>query len=79
MSFVSKTVASIAGAAAIAALSTAATAEFPDRAIEFVIPFGAGGGADIEGRLLASEMSKVLGVPVTPVNKVGGGGAIAYT
>ena len=53
--------------------------EYPSRAIEFIIPFGAGGGADIEGRLLASEMEKVLGVPLTPVNKVGGGGAITYT
>ena len=41
--------------------------------------FGAGGGADIEGRLLAKEMSKVLGVPLTPINKPGGGGAITYT
>ena len=32
-------------------------AEFPTGPIEFVIPFGAGGGADIEGRLLAQEMS----------------------
>ena len=56
-----------------------ASAGFPDRAIEFIIPFGAGGGADIEGRLLAKEMSKVLGVPLTPINKPGAGGAITYT
>ena len=62
-------------------LITAATTAlaFPEKPIEFVIPFGAGGGADIEGRLLAQEMAKVLGVPVTPVNRKGGGGAIAYT
>jgi len=52
---------------------------FPDGPVEFVIPFGAGGGADIEGRLLAKEMSKILGVPFVPVNKPGGGGAITYT
>jgi tripartite-type tricarboxylate transporter receptor subunit TctC len=62
----------------VAAAATPALA-FPDKPIEFVIPFGAGGGADIEGRLLAKEMSKVLGVPVTPVNRTGGGGAVAYT
>ncbi len=61
-------------------LATASTAaEFPSGPIEFVIPFGAGGGADIEGRLLAKEMSNVLGVSVTPVNKPGAGGAITYT
>jgi tripartite-type tricarboxylate transporter receptor subunit TctC len=55
-----------------------ALAQFPERPIELVIPFDAGGGADIEGRLLAEEMSKVLGVPVVPVNKPGAGGAVAY-
>lgn len=52
---------------------------FPDGPIQFIIPFGAGGGADIEGRLLATEMSKILGVPLAVVNKPGGGGAITYT
>ncbi len=68
-----------AAAGAIAAFAPPALADFPDGPIEFVIPFGAGGGADIEGRLLAKAMSEVLGVPLTPVNRVGGGGAIAYT
>lgn len=72
--------ASICAAALVGVTTLPATAaEFPDGPIEFVIPFGAGGGADIEGRLLAQEMSKVLGVPLTPVNRTGGGGAIAYT
>lgn len=68
------------GAAALgfAAAATPVSA-FPDGPIEFVIPFGAGGGADVEGRLLADEMSKVLGVPFAPVNRPGGGGAITYT
>ena len=56
-----------------------ASAEFPEKAIEFIIPFGAGGGADIEGRLLAKEMSKVLGVPFVAINKPGAGGAVTYT
>ena len=59
--------------------SALAQAEWPERAIEFIIPFGAGGSADIEGRLLADEMGKILGVPVVPVNKPGGGGAVTYT
>ncbi|MGI9521110.1 MAG: Bug family tripartite tricarboxylate transporter substrate binding protein [Hyphomicrobiaceae bacterium] len=65
----------------VAGLAVGATpaSAYPDGPIEFTIPFGAGGGADIEGRLLAKEMSKVLGVPLAPVNKPGGGGAITYT
>ena len=67
-------------AAAIAALALApANAAYPDKPIQFIIPFGAGGGADIEGRLLAKEMSKILGVAVVPVNKPGAGGAVTYT
>jgi len=70
----------VAGALTLGLVSTAAPAlAFPEGPIEFVIPFGAGGGADIEGRLLAKEMSEVLGVPLVPVNKPGGGGAITYT
>jgi tripartite-type tricarboxylate transporter receptor subunit TctC len=57
----------------------AAAQDFPSGPIEFVIPFGAGGGADLEGRLLAQEMEKHLGVKLIPVNKIGGGGAVTYT
>ena len=60
-------------------LSPPALAEYPEKPIEFIIPFGAGGGADIEGRLLAKEMGKHLGVNVVPVNKPGAGGAVTYT
>lgn len=56
-----------------------AVAQYPERTIEFVIPFDAGGSADIEGRLLAEEMSEVLGVTVVPVNRPGAGGALAYS
>ncbi|MGI9378867.1 MAG: Bug family tripartite tricarboxylate transporter substrate binding protein [Methyloligellaceae bacterium] len=70
----------IAGTAAtLIALPAQAQSKYPSKSIEFVIPFGAGGGADIEGRLLAKEMSKILGKPVVPINKPGGGGAITYT
>ena len=56
-----------------------AKADYPEKPIEFIIPFGAGGGADIEGRLLAKEMSAILGVKFIPINKPGGGGAVTYT
>jgi tripartite-type tricarboxylate transporter receptor subunit TctC len=69
----------IVAAAAVVVLTIPAAAQTIQGPIEFVIPFGAGGGADIEGRLLAEEMSKVLGVTVVPVNKPGAGGAVTYT
>lgn len=52
---------------------------FPAKPIELIIPFGAGGSADIEGRIIAKAAEKLLGVPVVPVNKPGAGGALAYT
>ncbi len=70
---------SIVAAAAVACMSVPAAAQSIEGPIEFVIPFGAGGGADIEGRLLAEGMSKVLGVTIVPVNKPGAGGAVTYT
>ncbi len=69
----------IAAVVAAVGLAPQAFAEYPDKPIEFVIPFGAGGGADIEGRLLAKEMGKILGVSLVPVNKPGAGGAVTYT
>ena len=63
----------------LALCASPVAAQYPERAIEFVIPFDAGGSADIEGRLLAEEMSALLGVTVVPVNRPGAGGALAYS
>jgi tripartite-type tricarboxylate transporter receptor subunit TctC len=52
---------------------------FPAKPIELIIPFGAGGSADLEGRILAKAAEKLLGVPVVAINKPGAGGALAYT
>ncbi len=52
---------------------------FPTKPIELIIPFAAGGSADIEGRIIAEAAEKTLGVPVVPINKPGAGGALAYT
>lgn len=79
MNALARTVLGTAAALVLIGAAGTASAEFPDKPIEMIIPFGAGSGADIEGRLLADEMSKVLGQPVVPVNKPGGGGAITYT
>ncbi len=68
----------MAGLAWLAPLQPASAA-YPEKPIQFIIPFGAGGGADIEGRLLAKEMAKVLGVPMVPINMPGAGGARTYT
>jgi len=53
--------------------------EYPTKPIQFLIPFGAGGSADLMGRALASAAEKILGQPLIPVNKPGAGGGIMYT
>lgn len=66
-------------AAAMAALASAAPAlaEYPEKPITMVVPYGAGGGTDLAARVLADQMQKILGQPVIVKNDAGGGGAVA--
>src|SRR5262249_47356606 len=41
----------------VATLSSAAAQEWPQRSVRFIIPFGAGAGADIGARLFAERLS----------------------
>ncbi|RKX75816.1 MAG: tripartite tricarboxylate transporter substrate binding protein [Spirochaetes bacterium] len=53
--------------------------DYPTKPINFLIPFGAGGSADIMGRTLANATKKYLGQPIVPINRPGAGGGIMYT
>ena len=46
-------------------------AAFPDRPIEWVVPYPAGGGSDVVARLLAEQMGKSLGQTIIVNNKPG--------
>jgi len=62
-------------AAAVTALglgTSAALAEYPERPVNVVVSFAAGGNADIVARLNADALSSELGVPVNVINKPGG-------
>ena len=50
---------------------------YPNRPIQIIIPYSAGGSLDIIGRMLADKMRENLGQPVLIVNKPGATGAIA--
>ena len=56
-----------------------AEAAYPERPITIIVPWGAGGGTDATGRILASLMEKELGVPVSVVNRTGGSGVIGHS
>jgi len=66
-----------AGAAALPAVSCLAWAQgYPTRPITMVVPFPAGGPADVPGRLIAERMRKSLGQPVVIENVGGAAGSI---
>lgn len=54
-------------------------AEYPERPITLVVPWGAGGGTDATGRILASLMQEELDVPVNVVNRTGGSGVVGHS
>ena len=61
-----------------AAVSTGAAlaADYPDKPIRLVVPFPAGGGADILARLIMPKVGQVLGTSIVIDNKPGAGGNV---
>jgi tripartite-type tricarboxylate transporter receptor subunit TctC len=57
--------------------SHAQAQNFPDKPIEFIVLFAAGGSTDISVRTICEIASKELGQPFVVLNKPGGGGSIA--
>lgn len=53
--------------------------DFPNETITIVVPFSAGGNVDMTSRIIAEEMSNVLGTNVVVENKEGGGAIIGQT
>ena len=51
-----------------------ASAAFPDRAIEIIVPFGVGGGSDTAARAVGEGLKPLLKVPLV-INNMPGGGA----
>jgi tripartite-type tricarboxylate transporter receptor subunit TctC len=47
---------------------------WPTRPLRLVVPFPAGGSADVQSRVIADELAAVLGQPVIVDNKPGAGG-----
>ena len=62
----------VAGLATLALGTGAALAEWPEKPINYVVSFAAGGNADIVARINADALGEKLGVPVYVLNKPGG-------
>jgi len=53
-----------------------AQSNYPNKPINFIVPYGAGGGADSRSRQIAQKMSVILKQPIIVDNKPGAGGNI---
>lgn len=51
-------------------------AGFPKRSIEYIVPWGEGGGSDMYARHIGRDAARILGVPIIYNNMPGGGGEI---
>jgi tripartite-type tricarboxylate transporter receptor subunit TctC len=61
-------------ALAMVAVAGAAQAEYPEKPVEFVVPWPPGDLEDILTRMIAEDFSEAYDVPTAVVNKPGGGG-----
>ena len=66
---------------ALATLGVAAPAfaQYPNRPITLIVPWGAGGGTDATARILASIMEKEIKQPINVVNRTGGSGVVGHS
>jgi tripartite-type tricarboxylate transporter receptor subunit TctC len=69
--------ASTAALSAQTLTGTSSAQNWPSKSIVMVVPFPAGGSADLSARLLAEHLRRVLGQPVIVENKPGAGGNLA--
>ncbi|CAN7706932.1 tripartite tricarboxylate transporter substrate binding protein [Pseudorhodoferax sp. LjRoot39] len=66
----------IAGTAALALPAWSQAGPYPSRPIELVVPWQAGGGADVVGRAFGAAVARHLPQPVVVVNRPGASGAL---
>ena len=61
-------------ALALVGLTSPLLAAYPDKPVNFVVPFPPGDVEDVLTRMIAEDFSKLYGVSAAVINKPGGGG-----
>ena len=69
----------VAAAPLASLLPRAAFAAYPDKPIRLIVPFAAGGNADLVARIVAEGMAPSLGQPIVVETRTGAGGGIGAT
>ena len=64
--------------ALLLAASSAAFAQYPQRPVQLIVPWGAGGGTDATARIIATLLEKELKQPFNVVNRTGGSGVVGH-
>lgn len=59
--------------------STASAQSYPNKSVDIIVPYAAGGSTDSTARLIAKGLSDQLGQAFVVVNKPGAGGQIAHS
>jgi tripartite-type tricarboxylate transporter receptor subunit TctC len=68
-----------AALALAAAAGSAGAQDFPNKPIQLMVAYPAGGSTDVGARIVASIAEKALGQPMVVVNKGGAGGQVGWT
>jgi tripartite-type tricarboxylate transporter receptor subunit TctC len=72
-----RTFLSTAFVAATAAMANSTRADsYPSKPIRLIVPYAAGGNADVTARLVGEGLSRKLGQPIIVDNRPGGGGVV---
>lgn len=68
-----------AGAAVVLSSGLSTATSYPNKPITMWLGFRPGGAVDTTGRIVAKKLEEILGQPVVPVTKSGGGGTVMAT
>lgn len=79
MKYLNCIAASLAVAASSMVFAQDVPPNYPERPIEMVVVYPAGGGMDVTARILAQESERVLGDRFRVQNRTGGGGIVGHT